>query len=557
MSENTFSLNLKTVNQIAQKTGHSIKNMWPSRIPLILIPPVLIITLSLAVPLIYLVIRLLQTDASIWNLLLRQQTLQALLNTLLLSGAVTISSIIIAVPLAWLTVRIDFPGRKLFSILTIVPLVIPSLIGGFTFISAFGRGGFIHQLLQWLNINFVPDIYGFGGAWILLTLLCYPYVLLTVRSALMNMDQSQIEAARTMGLNPLKTFFKVTLPKLKPAVTAGGLLIALYTISDFAAVSLLQYNTFTRLIYIEYQTSFNRIYAAVLALLLVMMSLIIVSLEMKNQNNNHYYSVGAGTKRHLMKITPGKWKWLGTGFCSLVVLFSLILPAGTIIYWIFRGLRQGEELIIRPEAAFNSFYVSFLAAILTVSSALPIALVSTHYKSKFSGFIQNIAYAGYALPGIVVALSLVFFGANYGRLFYQTLPLLLFAYVILFLPQALGTLRSSLLQLNPHIEDAGLIIGFSRMQILHKIILPLLKPGILSGAALVFLTSMKELPATMLLGPIGFRSLTTEIWNATIEAFYTRAAVPALILIIISSFSLAIIFKRKEDTEQKCQLQES
>ncbi|MCK8826096.1 ABC transporter permease [Fuchsiella alkaliacetigena] len=522
---------------------------WPFSAPAFILIPVIIIALAMSLPLFYLIIRVWGAEDFL-SLLLREQTLTVLLNTLALAGAVTVATIVIAVPLAWLTVRTDLPGRRIWSILTMVPLVIPSLVGGFAFVSAFGYGGIVHNFISdLLNITYTPGIYGFFGAWAVLTLLSYPYVLLSVRSALLGMEPSQEEAARTLGQTPWQTFWKVTLPKLRPAIGAGGLLVALYTLSDFAAVSLLQFDSFTRVIFLQYRGSFNRIYAAVLALVLVVLTMLIVSAEMWTRGKARYHSVGRGTKGKLMKVKLGPWKWPAFIFCLLIVLLALVLPVGVCIFWLVRGLIHGEAFVFRWEAAFNSFYAAGIAAVVGVIATLPVAILSVRYKSKLSGVLEKVAYAGYALPGIVVALSLVFFGSNYATSFYQTLPLLIFAYVILFLPQAMGVLRSSLLQVGPNVEDAALTMGCSKLKVLWSVVIPLIRPGILTGAALIFLTTMKELPATLLLSPIGFRSLTTEIWNATTEAFYTRAAVPALLLVIISLFSLAVLFAQ-EDREK-------
>ncbi len=515
--------------------------------PLFLIIPATVFGILMVLPLFYLILRVWQTDFDILSLLLRPQTFIALLNSLGLALTVTVSSILIAVPLGWLTVRSDLPGKKIWSILTMVPLVIPSLVGGYTFVSAFGQGGLFHRILQQIiNIEYFPDIYGFPGAWLVLTLICYPYILLSVRSALKGIDQNQIEAARVLGKTPWQTFWKITLPQLKPAITAGSLLVALYTLSDFAAVSMLHFDTFTRIIYLEYQTSFNRVYASVLALILVILTIILVTFELWFRGKARYHNVGCSIKRELMEVPLKKWKLPALIFCSIIVFFSLFLPIGVSSYWLISGLKHGERLMLRAEAVINSLQASGITAIISVFITLPIAILASRYQSRLSNFLEKLSYTGYALPGIVVALSLVFFGANYTPFLYQTLPLLIFAYIILFLPQALGTLRSSLLQLNPNIEDAGLTLGCSHFKILRCVILPVIRPGILSGAALVFLTVMKELPATLLLSPIGFRTLTTEIWNATSEAFYTRAAGPALLLIFISSLSLWLLFKQEK-----------
>ncbi|MEJ6952469.1 ABC transporter permease [Natronospora cellulosivora (SeqCode)] len=519
------------------------QSLWPFQASLFLVIPVILVTIALSIPLIYLLIRAWGID-NFFDLLFRERTLTVLLNTIGLAAAVTITSIIISLPIAWLTVRTDLPGARIWTVLTMLPLVIPSLVGGFAFVAAFGYGGILHNIMRNVfNVFYIPEIYGFTGAWVLLTLLSYPYVLLSIRSALLGMDPSLEEAARTLGKTPWQIFWKVVLPQLRPAITAGGLLVALYTLSDFAAVSLLQFNSFTRAIYVQYQSSFNRNYASALALLLVLLTIVILSIEIWTRGKARYYKVGSGAKCSIRKIKLKKWKIPALIFLFIIVLFALILPLGVSFYWLIRGLIHGEAFILRWQAVFNSFYVSALAAIVGVIVTIPVAILTIRYKSRFTAIIERMTFIAFALPGIVVALSLVFFAANYAISIYQTLPLLIFAYIILFLPQAMGPLRSSLLQLGPNIEDAASSLGSSKLKVLFKITLPLIKPGIISAVALVFLTAMKELPATLLLSPIGFRSLTTEIWNATSEAFYARAAGPAIMLLVISSFSMWFLFQ--------------
>nr|MBA3952273.1 iron ABC transporter permease [Rubrobacter sp.] len=185
------------------------------------------------------------------------------------------------------------------------------------------------------------------------------------------------------------------------------------------------------------------------------------------------------------------------------------------------------------------------AAAVTALAALPVAILSVRFRGRVSGLVEKATYLGYALPGIVLALSLVFFGANYAPWAYQTLGLLVFAYAIHFLPQAVGTTRSALLQVRPSVEEAARGLGRGPARVAATVTAPLAGSGILAGAALVFLTTMKELPATLLLGPTGFETLPTRIWGATSEAFFARAAAPALLLIGISAIPLYLLVIRE------------
>ena len=182
--------------------------------------------------------------------------------------------------------------------------------------------------------------------------------------------------------------------------------------------------------------------------------------------------------------------------------------------------------------------------LLAVAAALPVAALVVRYPGRISRALEGISFVGYALPGVVVALSLVFFGANYARTFYQTIWLLVFAYVVLFFPVALGSVRSTMAQVSPSLEEAARSLGRTPARTVFAVILPLVRSGVIAGAALVFLVTMKELPATLILGPLGFNTLATQVWSASSEAFFAKAAAPALLLVLLSSVPTAVLVLR-------------
>ena len=198
----------------------------------------------------------------------------------------------------------------------------------------------------------------------------------------------------------------------------------------------------------------------------------------------------------------------------------------------------------------NSLLVSAAAAITTVLASIPVGILIVRYPSRLGFLLERISYLGFALPGIVIGLTLVFFAVNFFIALYQTIVLLVFGYLVLFLPVALGVLRTSLRQINPRIEEAARTLQSSPVKLLTTIIFPLVRPGILGGLALVFLLTMKELPATLILAPIGFGTLATSVWAASSEAFFARAAVPALLLILASSVPLAFLTLRERSDQR-------
>ena len=516
-----------------------------ARAPLSLALTASLIALLLLLPLLYLLVRTLGIGQEAVDLLLRPRTLRILWNSLALTVAVTAVTLLLAMPLAWLTVRTDLPGRRLWSLLATLPLVIPSYVGGFALVATAGPKGMLQELLAPLGVERLPSIYGFPGALWILSLLTYPYLFLSIRSGLHSMDPALEEAARSLGHSPWQAFWRVTLPNLRPSMTAGALLVALYTLSDFGAVSLLRFNSFTRAIYVQYLSSFDRSLAAVLSLTLVALTMLLLVAERRIRGRTRYYRSSAGAVRHRRPIALGRWRWPALLFTLGLISAALLAPAGVIVYWLVRGLLAGEQLLPVWEAARNSVTAAGLAAVTVTALALPVAYFNVRFPGRLSNLVGQSVYIGYGLPGIVVALSLVFFGANFVPFLYQTLAMLLFAYAVRFLPQAMGTIRATLLHLNPRLEEAGQSLGLGPRAVFLRITLPLLRPGILSGLALVFLTTIKELPATLLLSPTGFTTLATQIWSATDEAFFARAAAPALLLLLVSALSILLIMSQE------------
>ncbi len=527
----------------AYRRARRVKAAWP---PGVVLGPAALVGLAMLLPLAYLLVRSSTATEEAWELLFRWRTALILGRSALLVVTVTGVSVALAVPLAWLTVRTDLPFRRVWAVLTALPLVIPSYVGAFLAVSALGPKGLVQQMLSGpFGVDRLPDIYGLPGATITLALLSYPYVLLTVRGVLVNLDPALEESAQGLGHNPWSTMVRVTLPLLRPAIAAGALLVGLYTLSDFGAVSLMRYETFTWAIYQQYLSAFDRSIAAVLSLLLVALAMGILLVEGYMRGRLRYHQVGPGAARMPEMIRLGGWKWLATAFCAGVVLFALVLPMSVLGYWLVRGVSAGEPLRLVWAAAGNSLYSSGLAAAIAAACAVPVAALVVRFPSVLSRAVERSSFVGYALPGIVVALALVFFGANYARPVYQTVWLLVFAYVVLFFPAALVAARSSLQQVNPRLEEAARGLGRAPLQAMFAITVPLMRPGILAGAALVFLVAMKELPATLILGPLGFKTLATSIWSASSEAFFAQAAAPALMLILMSSVPMAYLIIRQ------------
>ncbi len=519
------------------------------RVPFLLAGLASLVGAAVLLPVVYLVVRAIQGGSAPWESFLRIRTVETLLSTALLALAVTAATILISLPLAWLFARTDLPRRRTWLILAMLPLAIPSYVAGFAAIAGLGPQGFVHQAIESLfGLAGIPGLTGFPGALFTLTVISYPYVLITTTVALTRIDPATEEAARSLGAGPWRTFFTVMVPQLRPALTAGGLLVALYTLSDFGAVSLMRFNSFTQVIYTQYQASFDRSLAALLSLLLVLLTVGILFLERRTRGKARFYRSSAGTPQPARLILLERWKWPALIYCVAVIVVALLIPIGTLIYWSIRGVGSGAVDPGIWATAGNSALASGLAGIAAIAAALPIAAFVTRYGRRFSSLLEGIAYSGYALPGVVLALSLVFFAANYAPIVYQSLFLLVFAYVVRFLPQAFGSIRASFLQVSPRLEESARAVGHGKLSILKSITIPLIYPGIVAGGSLVFLTAMKELPATLLLGPTGFQTLATQIWSATDEGFFAAAGPAALLLVALASLPMILLFPKMQES---------
>jgi iron(III) transport system permease protein len=494
-------------------------------------------------PIAYLVLLTIGNAEDAAVLVLRDRTLGVLGRTLLLAGTVTVASVLIGVPMAWLTARSDLPGRRWWTVLGALPLVVPSYVGGYAVVGAFGPRGALQSLLEPFGVERLPELYGFPGAALALTLFSYPYVLLSVRGALLRLDPAYEEVGRSLGRGPWRTFFDVTLPQLRPAITAGALLVALYSLADFGAVSLLQFDSFTRAIYVQYRASFDPTLAAVLALMLVACTAAVLLAEGRLRGRARYHGTGGGARRPARIIELGHWRWPALAFTGVVVGLAVIVPLGTILFWLGRGLSAGEPMSLVLDAAANSVIASSLAAAVAVVASIPVALLAVRHRGAIGALVERATYAGFALPGIVIGLAFVFVAARWLPWIYQTLPLLLLAYLVRFAPEAVGITRAALLQVSPRVEEVARTLGRRPGAVLREVTLPIIRPGLLAAGALVFLTAMKELPTTILLAPTGFDTLAVRIWSATSEGFFARAAGPALLMMLVAALSLGFVLR--------------
>lgn len=502
---------------------------WRTSAILILIP-VAIPPISLAWQVI---------DGGTGFMLPADRLLELFVNTLLLTGAVTLTATVIGTATAWITARTDLALRRGWMILAALPLVIPSYVAALTIIGAAGPGGMFAEVF---GVD-LPTPYGFVGAWLALSVFLAPMAHLIVIPGLRQIDPATEEAAVGLGSSRVKAFLTVTLPQLRPALVSAGLMIGLYTISDFGAVSLLRFDTFTRAIFTLYQGQIDRRPAGTLSAILMAFAILILIGERRTRGRAAYFKVRPSRRRQVVHLT-GWRRPAATGFMSLFALVSLALPVSVLGYWLARGLGAGQEIrSIWPEIG-RSLGVALVAAILAAALSIPVAMVAARQRSRLAGIVESVTWGTYALPHITVGVAMVGFALAWARPLYQSLFLLVAAYVIMFLAQAMSSTQDSIRRFNPSLEDASRGLGHGQLSTLFRVTIPLIGPGLLAGGALVFIGVMKELPATLLLRPNEFETLAVRIWSTTGEGFLTRASLASLALIAVSIIPLFLVTTR-------------
>ncbi len=503
--------------------------------------PALVVTAGVLVPLVYLLTRAFQADLDqVAELVFRARTLHLFLNTAALTAGVLVVSSLIAFPLAWLTTRTDLRAARLFTLLGALPLAVPGYVMAYVLLATTGAYGTL-ALLFGLTL---PRLSGFWGALAALSLYTFPYLFLNLRAALAGLDPSLEESAQTFGYTPRQVFLRVTLPQLRPAFYAGALLIGLHVLGDFGVVSLMRFETFSYALYLQYSASYDRLYAAWLALMLLGMTGGILLLEARLLRGLLFHRTGAGTHRKARPVALGAWRFPAYGFVTLLSLVAVALPVVTVTYWMAsRG--GGEGLVDLGAALWMSVSASVPAAVLAVGLALPLAYLGVRRPSPVTRSLERVAYLGYATPPLAFALALIFFTLQVLPGLYQTLLLLVSAYALHFLAEAIGPVRSALYQAPPRLEEAARSLGRSPMRAFFEATFPLLRRGLLVSVAFVFLSAMKELPLTFLLSPIGFETLALNVWGFTNEALFGAAAPYALTIMAFSALFVGLLLMQE------------
>lgn len=465
------------------------------------------------------------------TLLWRPLTGELLFNTLSLIACVTVSCGVIGTGSAWLVERTDLPGRKLWGVLAVVPLAIPAFISSYA----------------WLSLN--SAFAHFGGALLVVTMSYYPLVYLPVAAALREMDPALEETARALGKSTKAVFLRVILPQLRPALLGGMLLVALNTLVEFGAFSLLRFRTFTTAIYSAYRAGFSGAEPALLAMVLMVLCIACLVAEQLVRGRARYGRLARGTRGTASRYRLGKFRVVAPVLLAALACAAMVVPLGMIAYWLTQTDNAATTAVASSwaavaKASWSSVRLGAGGAALTMALALPLGLLATRYDGWVITVLERAAYLAQGIPGIAVALALISLTVHHLHPLYQSTFSLLFAYAVLFLPLALVSVRAALMQAQLRLEEAGRSLGLNAFAVLLRVTLPLAAPGLGAAAAMVFISVTTELTATLLLAPIGTRTLATQIWANTSTVAFAAAAPFAAALAVMSMLASWLLARR-------------
>lgn len=451
-----------------------------------------------------------------YELVVRPRVGELLVNTVALVLITVPLCVVVGVGAAWLVERTDLPGRTLWRPLFVAPLAVPAFVNSYA----------------WVGV--IPSLHGLPAGVLVTTLSYFPFMYLPVAATLRRLDPAVEESARALGSGSAGVFLRVTLPQLRLAILGGSLLVGLHLLAEFGAFAMLRFDTFTVAIFQQFQATFDGAAGSMLAGVLVLLCLTLLVGEAAARGNARFARIGSGapgvsTPIHLRhSVIPAT-----LGLAALAVL-AIGVPVGTIVRWLWLG---GADVWVIDDilsALGQTTGLASAAAIVTTVLAFPVAWVAVRSTGVLARVVEGANYVTSSLPGIVTALALVTFTIHFVRPLYQSLTLIVFAYVLLFMPRALVNVRAGLAQVPPSLEEAARSLGSSPTATFFRVTLRLTAPAAAAGASLVFVAVATELTATLLLAPTGTRTLAMMFWSFSSELDYAAAAPYALVLVVLA-----------------------
>lgn len=515
-----------------------------------------LIAVLTALPLLALLPAWLTAEDEVWRHLADTLLVDLLRNTAVLTLGVGVGVFVLGVGLAWLTAMCEFPGRRIFDWALMLPLGIPTYVLAFVAIGFLDFSGPVQSSLRTLfdtDSLWFPPIRSEGGVIAVMVLALYPYVYMLARAAFLGQGRNVLESGRVLGLNPWQVFFRISLPMARPAVAAGVALALMETLADFGAMSIFNYDTFTTALYKAWFDLFNLPAAAQLSTLLLLFVALALVGERQSRGRARFNSSGKRASAQRYQLT-GKHAWLASGCATLVLALAFLIPVTQLVVWVAStGMADLDERYL--EFVSHTLLLGVMGALLTVACALLLAYIRKQWPDNITRFSTQLATLGYALPGSVLAVGimLLFTWIDGGieamtggtsLLLSSSVIALLFAYLVRFLAVAHGPVESALDRITPSIQQAARSLGASHREVLWRVYLPVLRPGLLTAALLVFVDIMKEMPATLLLRPFDWDTLAIRIFEMTSEGEWERAALPALTLVLVGLIPVILLVRR-------------
>lgn len=525
--------------------------------------PFIVAALVLA-PVAVVVSSLLAPAGDVWRHLLETTLPDLLINTFWLAAGVISGTAVIGIGLAWFTAVYEFPGRRFFSWALLLPMAMPAYVTAFVALGLFDFTGPVQTALRaWLDsdLSWFPEIRGRAGVILVMTLAFYPYVYLLARNAFLSQGKRSLEVAQSLGLNKMQGFFKVALPMARPWIAGGLMLVLMETLADFGTVAVFNYNTFTTAIYKAWFSMFSLQAASQLASLLIIIVFVVIVLEQQFRARMRY----AESKRtaRAQRIALNGWHAaLVSGFMFSVLFLAFLLPVMQLSYWAIDSFSHDYDFSRYLDFLWHSLSLSGMAALIICTVVIAMVYAARRYPSAATKNAVRIATIGYALPGAVLAigvylpltwldaqlseLALDWFQIDTGQIFQGTLVAMLIAYMIRFMAVSHYPVDSAMQRITPSIDEAAMSLGVHGWAMIRKIHAPILKPGIFTAAALVFVDVMKEMPITLMTRPFGWDTLAVRIYEMTSEGQWEQAALPAVTLVLAGLIPIFLLMRQTE-----------
>lgn len=483
--------------------------------------------------------------------------------TMVLVVLVATGTIIIGAVTAWLVVTCEFRGRRLLEGALVLPLAFPAYVLAYAYTDVLDHPGIVQSTLRdvmgWGPRDYwFPEIRSLGGAALMLTLVLYPYVYLLTRTAFRMQAATPFYSARSLGASPLSAFWRISLPMARPAIAAGALLVVMETIADFGTVAHFSVQTFATGIYTSWFGLADRAAAAQLSLGLLSFSLLVAALEYMNRGRAAYAMKGRLQPFSRFRLSGGR-ALAAQLACALPVLLGAVLPAITLF---LMGLRSGQDIFSPRYLHFvqNSLTLAAVAALVTVGAAMLLSTYNRIASTRTSLASLFVGRLGYAVPGGVIAVGLMvpfarldnwidarmeaWFDISTGLLISGSIWLMIAAYMIRFLAAAIGAYDSGLSSVTPNIDAASRVLGRTAWGTARAVHLPILRPSILTALLIVFVDTVKELPATLILRPFNYDTLAVQAFRLASDERLDGAAVPSLMIAAISLIPVALLLSQ-------------